>query len=99
VKYTSQQRAAMILSLLAGHEVDGVSNGALAKAFSVTSAAISQDLKLLQGIGFVETIPGITPNRYRLGPKLVQIAIAHQRHIEREQVRLDTIKQRYSREP
>lgn len=100
----AQQRLLFVQSALAGHEFDGVSMTAIAAAWGqrVGKDAKSQknnifrDLQNLRLAGYAEQLPG--SDLWRLGPKLVQIAQAHQTHASRISSRFDEMQQRYSRE-
>lgn len=83
---------------LAGHEVDGMRPGQIAKATGVSPATATRDLQAMQSRGIVELVPGME-DRWRLGPKVVQIALAHLQGLERAGNRVSETKQRYSREP
>lgn len=83
---------------LAGHEVEGLRPGQLAKAVGVGPATVTRDLRALKDEGVVELVPGME-DRWRLGPAVVQIALAHVQGIDRMGARLSEVKQRYSREP
>lgn len=92
------RRACRYLSVLAGHEVDGMRPGQIAEAMSVAPATITRDFKVLADEGFVERVPGME-DRWRLGPKPIQIFRAHELGLQRMQGRVDEVRQRYSREP
>ncbi len=83
---------------LAGHEVDGMRPGQIAKATGVSPATATRDLQAMQARGIVELVPGME-DRWRLGPKVVQVALAHLQGLERASNRVTETKQRYSREP
>lgn len=87
-----------VLFALAGHEVDGLSPSELAQAARISASDATRFRKDLTELGLVEEVPGIN-GRYRLSPKLVQIARAHDAGIERSRSRLDETLQRYSRNP
>lgn len=84
--------------VLAGHEVEGLRPGQIAQGAGVAAATVTRDFRVLQDEGFVERVPGME-DRWRLGPKPVQIALSHQVGMERLTARLNEVKQRYSREP
>jgi DNA-binding IclR family transcriptional regulator len=83
---------------LAGHEVEGLRPGQIAAATGFGAATVTRDLRAMRAEGVVENVPGME-DRWRLGPKLVQIAMAHAQGIERVTGRLAEVKQRFSREP
>jgi DNA-binding IclR family transcriptional regulator len=84
--------------LLAGHELEGMRPGQIAKALGLGAATVTRDLRALKDEGVVELVPGME-DRWRLGPAVVQIALAHMHAIERMAERVSEIRQRYSREP
>ena len=83
---------------LAGHEVDGLRPGQIAKAVGVGPATVTRDLRALKDEGVVELVPGME-DRWRLGPIAVQIALAHMQGLDRVSARVGEVKQRYSRDP
>lgn len=91
-----QQRILTVLLLLAGHEFDGVLPSELARAANTTAPNITRDLANLRQAGLAEKME---TGRWRLGPKLIQIALAFSMHISRQSDRLDELKQRYTRLP
>ncbi len=92
------QRALKCMIILAGHEHDGLANKTLTDAIGCDKSETTKTLKNLMHAGLAEQVPG-QKNRWRLGPKLVQIALAHLHHIDKTQQRFDELKQRYSRDP
>jgi DNA-binding IclR family transcriptional regulator len=61
-----------LFRLLAGHEVNGLAPGEIAKALKVGAPWVSVNLPALGGLGFVERV-GET-NRWRLGVAFLRIA-------------------------
>jgi len=94
----TQERGYQVLLLLAGHELEGVTPGDLAKAVKTLPSNITNDLRVLQKAGLAEPLPH-DPNKWRLGPRLVQIANAHKAHMEEFSRRFAEVSQRYSRLP
>ena len=92
------RKACKYFLTLAGHEVDGLRPGQIATAAGVSPATVTRDLKTLADEGLVELVPGLA-DRWRLGPKVIQIALAHLQGIDRATERVVEVKQRYSREP
>lgn len=84
--------------ILAGHEVEGLRPGQIAQALGLGAATVTRDLRALRDEGVVEQVPGLE-DRWRLGPTVVQIALAHMQGIDRMSARVGEVKQRYSREP
>lgn len=95
-KANGQRRLCRLMTLLAGHEFEGLRPGELAKALDTHPSNITRDLQVLADEGMVERVPGLD-DRVRLGPRLVQIAVAHQAGLARIQTRVAEINQRYSR--
>ncbi len=92
----AQQRIAKIMTLLAGREAEGLPQGAICKAGKWAGSKVHNDLRNLREAGLVERLGN---GNWRLGPKLVQIAISHQTGLARLRQQLDEIEQRYSRNP
>lgn len=97
VKCTAQERGYRVLLLLAGHEMEGLAPSDLAKAIGTSQANVHRDLRVLQKCGLAEQLS--ESPRWRLGPKLVQVALAYQTRIAAARRRLDETEQRYSRIP
>ena len=82
---------------LAGHELHGVAPNQLAESLGVSAGTITRDLHNLRAAGAAEQIQ--ETGRYRLAPKMVQIAVAHMTAMDRAERQLGEIKQRFTREP
>lgn len=93
----AQERGYAVLLALAGHEVNGVAPGEIAKALQEEASNITRDLRVLQKVGLAEQIP--ETRNWRLGPKLVQIATAFSLNLDRARRRVDETAQRYTRDP
>ncbi|MDD5297635.1 MAG: IclR family transcriptional regulator [Rhodocyclaceae bacterium] len=93
----SQQRLVDLILLLAGNEFHGLAPGEIAKAMKANPATTTRDLFNLKEKGVAEQIE--ETGRWRLGPKLVQIALSFSTALTRASQRLDGIEQRYNREP
>lgn len=93
----SQQRILRLITMLAGHELNGLAPKDMADALKVSAGTITRDIHNLRECGLAEVIQ--TTGRIRLGPKVVQIAISHMTAIDRAAAELAEIKNRYSREP
>jgi DNA-binding IclR family transcriptional regulator len=93
----SQERGYRVLLTLAGHEVTGLSLSEIAKAVGASAATVLRDLRVLTKVGLAEQLTAT--GRWRLGPKLVQIAIAYHTNIDAARRRLDETVQRYTRIP
>lgn len=92
------RKACRYFTVLAGHEMDGLRPGQIAQGAGVSPATVTRDLRALQDEGFVEQIPTMQ-DRWRLGPKLIQIALAHTSALDRASTKLAEVTQRYSRQP
>lgn len=90
----AQQRLCKLILLMAGHEIDGVAPGALAKAIKTTPSNITRDLANLKEAGFAEEFK---PGLWRLGPKVVQVAVSFFNQLDSAQARVDEVRQRYTR--
>lgn len=94
----AQRRVIKVIVALAGNELLGVAPIELQRSIGIPNAStMLRDLEVLRDMGIAEQIP--ETGRWRLGPRLVQIAIAHLNQLERAEKRLGEIRQRYSREP
>lgn len=92
----AQQRVAQILVLLAGREAEGLPQGAIVKAGKWSGPKTHNDLRNLREAGLVERLQN---GNWRLGPRLVQIAINHQTGLARLKAHYEEIEQRFSRNP
>lgn len=94
----SQERGYRVMLLLAGHEFDGLAPGQIADALKTNPSNITRDLRVLQNVGLAEPLPH-DPKRWRLAPKLVQIANSYNAHMSEIERRAAEMRQRYSRTP
>ncbi len=94
--YTSpcQQRILKVMQALAGHEFAGMAPKELAAAAGTTQQNITRDLDNLKTAGLAEPMDN---GRWRLTPKVIQMAVTFQVHLERVRNRLNEINQRYTR--
>jgi DNA-binding IclR family transcriptional regulator len=90
----SQQRVLQIVLCLAGNELDGLTPAAIAKAVKSTSNRIHHDLRNLAQAGFAERLRS---GNWRLGPKMIQLALDYQSSLVRIDAAAEEIKQRYQR--
>ncbi len=93
----AQVRVLQTLMLLRGHEFTGLAPSEIYKALKTTPSNTTRDLRVLQHLGLAEAIP--ETGRWRLGPQIVQIAIAFQLELDRHRRRVDEVGQRYTRTP
>lgn len=89
-------RALRIVLALAGHTFDGARLKQVAAAVEQSSPTTLRDLQGLESEGWVERVPG-AEDRWRLSPRPVQIAIAHQSELARLEQRLADLRTNYSR--
>ncbi|HEX9391503.1 MAG TPA: ECF-type sigma factor [Usitatibacteraceae bacterium] len=92
-----QQRILELARLLAGNEFAGLTNVEIAKAMGISAPMVHRDLWNLEKAGYAEQIP--ETGRWRLGPRLMQIATAFSVHVNRQRAVIDQIEQRYTRQP
>jgi DNA-binding IclR family transcriptional regulator len=92
----AQERAMRALLILAGHEAQGLAPVQLAKALQISQSLVTRDLWNLQHAGCAERLEN---GNWRLGPKVVQIALAFQRGLADLKRTAEEIEQRFTREP
>ncbi|HSX60243.1 MAG TPA: hypothetical protein VLF18_08600 [Tahibacter sp.] len=100
-KPESQQAARRMLGLiwiLQGNTFHGLRLKAIADVTKQLPGTTLRDLEVLAEEGIAERIPG-RDDYWRLTPRLVQLAVAHQHEMAAVQARLDETIQRYSRKP
>jgi len=95
--HEGQQRILKVILALAGRELSGLAPGEIAKGLDITPSCVTRDLANLQAAGFAEPIA--ETGRWRLGPKLVQIAVSFAQELNNRRSQLDEILQRYTRTP
>ena len=87
-------KALRVLFALAGHEVHGMSAGDIAAASGLSAPAATQYRQALEDEGIVEQV---APGRWRLSPRIVQVARDHQGGLDRIKHMVAETEQRYSR--
>lgn len=92
-----QQRVLALLVLLAGNEFTGLTPAQCAASLKTSQSNITRDLDNLLTAGLAERVPD-SPG-WRLGPKLVQIALAFSTHLRRVEDQVAEVGQRYTRLP
>lgn len=92
------ERAKAVIEALAGHNFDGLRNQQVAEAVQQSPPTTLRDLQALEALGWAERIPS-KDERWRLSPRLVQLAIAHHAETARIAQRVDDFTNRYSRSP
>lgn len=93
----AQQRILRIAVFLGGHEINGLAPGEIAKALDISAANVTHDLANLRLAGLAEQVP--QNNRWRLSPRVPQIAMAMLNGISRAQAKVDETQNRYTRIP
>ena len=91
-----QQRILRIALLLAGNEFNGLAPGEIAKSLGIGASTVTRDMHNLEKAGWAERIP--ETGRWRLGPKVVQVAVGFSNALGRAETRLREITNRYTRE-
>jgi len=91
-------RAKAVIEALAGHNFDGLRNQQVADAVQQSAPTTLRDLQALEAIGWAERVPG-KDERWRLSPRLIQLAVAHAAEVARITQRVDDFANRYSRTP
>jgi Transcriptional regulator len=95
-QHQSARRALRLLWILQGHAFDGLRLKQIAEALEVASPTALRDLELLADEGVAERIPG-KEESWRLTPKTIQLARAHDDEMRRVRERIENIDQRYTR--
>lgn len=89
-------RALQLLTALAGHTADGRRLRDIAQDVASPAPTTLRDLQQLESLGYTQRIPG-REDCWRLTPKIVCIATAHQTEVARLRARLEEIERNYSR--
>lgn len=94
-QYTNeaQQRLLRLITLLAGHEIVGITPAEVAHQMDVKAPTVTRDLDNLRTGGYAEQVP--ETGRWRLSPQIVRIATRHSVALSQAEDRLNEIKQRY----
>ncbi|MBN5006875.1 helix-turn-helix domain-containing protein, partial [Stenotrophomonas maltophilia] len=87
-----------LLFALAGHSRTGLRLKPIADGIGESPSTTLRNLQRLAEDGLVERSP-FDQDNWRLSPRIVQIALAHQAEVAREERQLDDFKNRYSRSP
>lgn len=95
-QHQSARRALRLLWILQGNAFDGLRLKQIAEALKVSAPVALRDLNLLADEGVAERIPG-KDECWRLTPKVIQLARAHDDEMRRVRERIDSIDQRYTR--
>jgi DNA-binding IclR family transcriptional regulator len=92
----SARRALRLLWVLQGHSFDGLRLKQVADAMKVSPPMALRDLEMLADEGVAERIPG-AEECWRLTPKVIQLARAHDDCMRRARQRIEDIDNRYTR--
>lgn len=95
--HQSARRALRLLWVLQGNTWSGLRLKQVAEAMRVAAPMALRDLELLADEGLAERIPG-NEECWRLTPRLIQLARAHDDELRRVRQRVDDIDQRYTRD-
>jgi DNA-binding IclR family transcriptional regulator len=92
------RRALAVIFALQGQSFAGLRLKQIADATRESASTTLRTLEVLADEGIVERIPG-RDEFWRLAPRLIQLARAHEQEMARLRARLDETEQRYSRAP
>lgn len=92
----AQQRILQVLLALGGHEVNGLAPSQIAGLVETSASNITRDLANLREAGLAEPLES---GRWRLTPKLPQIAVRLFNNLESARQRVAEVTQRYTRDP
>lgn len=91
----AQQRVLKALTMLAGHEVDGLAPGELAKALRTSASNVTRDMANLREAGLAEVREN---QRWALTPRMAHMALAVLRHLDTAKCAVDEAQKRYTRD-
>ncbi len=95
---SNQSIHARLLFALAGHCRNGLRLQQIATGIGESPATTLRALQRMEADGLSEQNPRLQ-GHWRLSARVVQIALAHQTEVAREERELDDFKTRYSRSP
>ena len=90
----AQQRALRTLLILAEHDLDGLTPGEIARQLDTLPSNTTRDLANLRLAGLAEML---TNGRWRITPRVAELAQTLQRNLDKARQRLDDTQRRYSR--
>lgn len=90
----AQQRALRTLLILADHDLDGLTPGEIARQLDTLPSNTTRDLANLRLAGLAEMLPN---GRWRIAPRVAELALTLQRNLDKARQRLDETQRRYSR--
>ena len=91
----AQQRLLQLIDLLAGHELQGLLPGEIAKALAVNASTVTRDLDNLRTAGWAELTP--KGDRWRLAPHVIQHSLRYAAALNAGQQQWCDVQQRYGR--
>lgn len=94
----SLTRAKAVIDALAGNNYHGLRLAQVVDAVGQSPSTTLRDLQALECIGWAERVTE-REGCWRLSPRLVQLALAHQHELDRLNRRMDDFTNRYSRLP
>lgn len=97
-KKQGPRRVIRLLWILQGHAFDGLRLKQIQDALKTTASTALLDLQMLEEEGVAERIPG-KEEYWRLTPKLVQLARAHEAEVQELHRKIEEFNQRCTRLP
>ena len=91
----AQQRLLQLIDLMAGHELQGLTPGEIAKALAVNGSTVTRDLDNLRTAGWAELTP--KGDRGRLTPHVIQISLRYATALNAGAQQWRDVQQRYGR--
>jgi len=95
-KLNSQERIVVIVEILAGKQIEGMSNKGLAFELKTTEASLCRDMKILEAYGWVEK--SNATGKWRLSPKFGGFAGQIIKCFQTAKLRLSEDEARYASE-
>lgn len=92
----AQQRVLRTLTMLCGHELDGLAPGEIAKALQTQPSNTTRDLANLRESGLAEPLDS---GRWRITPRMAQLALAVLKSLDVAQQRVEETRLRFTRNP
>lgn len=97
-KKQGARRAIRLIWILQGHSFEGLRLKQITEVLQTSMSTALMDLEMLAEEGVAERIPGKS-DFWRLTPKLIQLAHAHQAEVQELHRKVDEFNQRCTREP
>lgn len=92
----AQRRILQVVLTLAGNELMGVAPSEIQRALGISSAStVTRDLAVLKDLGLAEQVQ--ETGRWRLGPRIVQVARDFELALTKAASKVEEIQQRYTR--